>query len=55
MAMLLENMQVFVRVVEQGSAAALFSQPRHPYTRELLGAIPALRLEEHLRVAGLGI
>ena len=43
------------RVVEQGSAAALFSQPRHPYTRELLGAIPALRLEEHLRVAGLGI
>ncbi|HBO5728872.1 ABC transporter ATP-binding protein [Pseudomonas aeruginosa] len=43
------------RVVEQGSAAALFSQPRHPYTRELLGAIPALRLEDHLRVAGLGI
>ncbi|HHK5251649.1 TPA: ABC transporter ATP-binding protein [Pseudomonas aeruginosa] len=43
------------RVVEQGSAAALFSQPRHPYTRELLGTIPALRLEEHLRVAGLGI
>ncbi len=43
------------RVVEQGSAAALFSQPRHPYTRELLGTTPALRLEEHLRVAGLGI
>ncbi|EPQ5447719.1 TPA: ABC transporter ATP-binding protein [Pseudomonas aeruginosa] len=43
------------RVVEQGSAAALFSQPRHPYTRELLGTMPALRLEEHLRVAGLGI
>ncbi|VTQ34136.1 ABC transporter ATP-binding protein [Pseudomonas aeruginosa] len=40
------------RVVEQGSAAALFSQPRHPYTRELLGAIPALRLEEHLRGPG---
>ncbi len=26
-----------------------------PYTRELLGTMPALRLEEHLRVAGLGI
>ncbi len=30
------------RVVERGSRAALFSDPRHPYTRALLGSIPPL-------------
>jgi len=28
------------RIVEEGEADALFREPRHPYTRELLGAIP---------------
>jgi oligopeptide/dipeptide ABC transporter ATP-binding protein len=28
------------RIVEMGTAAALFSEPRHPYTRALLSAIP---------------
>jgi oligopeptide/dipeptide ABC transporter ATP-binding protein len=28
------------RLVEQGSAAAVFAQPRHPYTRGLLGSVP---------------
>lgn len=31
------------RVVEQASRAALFEQPRHPYTRALLAATPGLR------------
>ncbi|MGQ3209951.1 MAG: ABC transporter ATP-binding protein [Shinella sp.] len=30
------------RVVERGSRATLFSDPRHPYTRALLGSIPPL-------------
>jgi oligopeptide/dipeptide ABC transporter ATP-binding protein len=29
------------RVVEQAPTAALFREPRHPYTRGLLGSIPA--------------
>jgi len=30
------------RVVEQGSADAILDQPRHPYTRGLIGCIPVL-------------
>jgi oligopeptide/dipeptide ABC transporter ATP-binding protein len=30
------------RVVEDGPVREIFSQPRHPYTRALLDAIPAL-------------
>jgi peptide/nickel transport system ATP-binding protein len=28
------------QIVEQGSAAEIFRQPRHPYTRGLMGCIP---------------
>lgn len=50
------------RVVEEGSVDQVFGQPRHPYTRALLDAIPPLDAEmpgRHLRaipgsVPGLG-
>lgn len=32
------------RIVEQGEAAAILTQPQHPYTRALLSAVPQARL-----------
>jgi ABC-type dipeptide/oligopeptide/nickel transport system ATPase component len=33
------------RVVEQGPASAVLSAPRHPYTADLLAAVPVIRAE----------
>ncbi|EYR77392.1 ABC transporter ATP-binding protein [Shinella sp. DD12] len=41
------------RVVERGSRAALFSDPRHPYTRALLGSIPPLTGEKPHRLPAI--
>jgi peptide/nickel transport system ATP-binding protein len=43
------------RIVERGSAAEVLHSPRHPYTRALLSAVPAPRLDGHaaaIRLAG---
>jgi len=39
------------RIVERGAPARLFSDPQHPYTRTLLGAMPGLDFFEHRLVA----
>ena len=31
------------RIVEEGETAALFRQPKHPYTRVLMASVPAIR------------
>ncbi|MCO5151126.1 MULTISPECIES: ABC transporter ATP-binding protein [unclassified Shinella] len=41
------------RVVERGNRAALFSDPRHPYTRALLGSIPPLNGEKPHRLPAI--
>ena len=38
------------RIVEQGPTAAIFRQPRHPYTKGLLGALPRLDRDRALRL-----
>ena len=44
------------RVIESGPAAALFTNPRHPYTRALLSAIPGATVDgaavERIRLGG---
>jgi peptide/nickel transport system ATP-binding protein len=42
------------RLVEQADTRQLFAQPRHPYTRMLLDAIPDVRLTGRQRVAVQG-
>ncbi len=37
------------RVVEQGTAGAIFSRPRHPYTAGLFRSLPRLDVDEPLR------
>ncbi|MGH9182243.1 MAG: ABC transporter ATP-binding protein [Acidimicrobiales bacterium] len=38
------------RIVERGSADQVYSNPRHPYTRGLLGALPRLTGSAHSRL-----
>jgi oligopeptide/dipeptide ABC transporter ATP-binding protein len=38
------------KLVETATTGAIFSTPRHPYTRALLGAVPTLDAEQHPRV-----
>ena len=40
-------------VVESGNADQIFTRPAHPYTRELLGALPTL--DDHHAVAGASV
>jgi oligopeptide/dipeptide ABC transporter ATP-binding protein len=42
------------RIVEIGEVAAVYAQPRHPYTRALLSAVPELGSRRKRRLALLG-
>ena len=42
------------RIVEQGKAEAVLNSPRHPYTRALLSAVPAPRLDAGREIIRLG-
>ncbi|SEC43186.1 peptide/nickel transport system ATP-binding protein [Rhizobiales bacterium GAS191] len=45
-------------VVEQGPSAVMFAQPRHPYTKALLAAVPSADLDHLLdfdKIAGEGV
>jgi ABC-type oligopeptide transport system ATPase subunit len=39
------------RIVEMGEVDAIFSDPRHPYTHELLAAVPGMRRRRQRRAA----
>jgi oligopeptide/dipeptide ABC transporter ATP-binding protein len=41
------------RIVEMAEATELFTNPRHPYTRALLEAVPRLEPDPHWRSAAL--
>ena len=34
------------RLVELGATEAIFADPKHPYTRRLIGAVPVVTAEE---------
>jgi peptide/nickel transport system ATP-binding protein len=42
------------KIVEQGSTAAVFTTPGHPYTQLLLGSIPGQRWSMSSTHAGMG-
>ena len=41
------------KIVEMAPCAQIFSDPRHPYTRSLLAAVPTMRSRRDLPLAGL--
>ena len=45
------NVMYAARLIEQGSAVQVFSNPSHPYTRGLLGAVPRLDQPRRSRLA----